>query len=430
MLHDNELSVATWNVQGMGEADKVKALQNWLRGAGKKVRILALQELKAGEHNLEFQIRQVIPQAFTIIDYTQIDKGGTALIIHPSLKVRRSGVRGDGTVAWIEVETELGVIGVASVYGPREPDPKAELLEWLKMFNEGGKWLLMGDWNFVTEPIDSVGPSQLLHGGLLRKWRSLDQEWDLVDLRHCAGDKQGPFYTRQAKQGDRLDQARLDRVYANKQGLWLDAVVRVKHDGREVISDHIPVIVDTYLSARTQGKKKKRTLQTKMDVESLQDPIFREQVKSPWQEGWNMSDIPTVVWTLAWGKVQALYKERRNEMQRNKSKLEALKDSLDQYSKGNQLRKRSRGVPETGAGGEATGEIEQPSSKAQKPGDVDTRGGEEDDIMEEIFEFYRKLYAKEDLPPGHDEEEAIALQTLDKHVSEEENSHLEEHPVS
>ncbi|KAL3681223.1 hypothetical protein R1sor_024179 [Riccia sorocarpa] len=36
MIHDHDMTVATWNIQGFGERNKVKAVQNWLKGAGKK----------------------------------------------------------------------------------------------------------------------------------------------------------------------------------------------------------------------------------------------------------------------------------------------------------------------------------------------------------------------------------------------------------
>ncbi|KAL3696440.1 hypothetical protein R1sor_010516 [Riccia sorocarpa] len=39
---------------------------------------------------------------------------------------------------------------------------------------------------------------------------------------------------------------------------------------------------------------------------------------------------------------------------------------------------------------------------------------EEDNIMEEIFTFYKDLYSKEELPNNYEIEEAISLQTLTK----------------
>ncbi|KAL3691391.1 hypothetical protein R1sor_005042 [Riccia sorocarpa] len=252
-----------------------------------------------GRSDKQIKRWRIMEQAYTVIDYSQTDRGGTTLIVHPSLQVTNSGIRGNGTAAWVEVETCIGRVNVASIYGPREAIPKGELLTWLRNFNEGGKWFFVDDWNFVTEIIDSVGPTPMLHGSLMRKWRAVDQEWDFLDLRYCAGDRQGPFYTRQATHGDRLDQARLDRVYANDHGLWIHTVTRVKHDGKESASDYIPVLVDLLLDRREPGNRTKRTSYTKMDVESLHDQNFREKVRAEWVEGWNLSPVPTIAWMIS-----------------------------------------------------------------------------------------------------------------------------------
>ncbi|KAL3681828.1 hypothetical protein R1sor_024784 [Riccia sorocarpa] len=335
MIQEHELTVATWNIQGLGEANKVKSVQNWMKGAGKKIRILAMHELKAGEQNLEFRIKQVKPLAHTVIDYTTSDRGGTVLLIHPSITVTRSGVRGDGTVAWAEVQTTLGTEGVASVYGPQEA--KA--------------------------------------------------------------------------------------------------------------------------TGQTEGRKKKRGSYTKMDEESLQDPDFKDRVKSAWQEGWKLSNIPTVAWTMAWGQVQEVYKDIRNELQSRKSKLDILKDQLDT------TRRELIDGDRSEAAGEAYRKLEQevkaletssnqaarrrsratwlhqgeaptkyffamlrPKHNAEKMKRLITDEGEEltdeDDILHEIFSFYKNLFTQEELPEGHEADEQVALNTIERHVTERENEDL------
>ncbi|KAL3677867.1 hypothetical protein R1sor_020823 [Riccia sorocarpa] len=88
---------------GLGHPDKLTAVKHWLASKGRDLQLIAFQELKAGEQTLEFNIKTLIPGATCIVDYTSSDRGGAALVIHPSVKVESSGVRGDGTFAWARV---------------------------------------------------------------------------------------------------------------------------------------------------------------------------------------------------------------------------------------------------------------------------------------------------------------------------------------
>ncbi|KAL3688334.1 hypothetical protein R1sor_014643 [Riccia sorocarpa] len=67
----------------------------------------------------------------------------------------------------------------------------------------------------VTLPEDSIGPTALLKGGMAAKWAQVEQTWRLTDCYLKAEERRGPRYTRRAQRGDRLDQSRLDRVYAS-----------------------------------------------------------------------------------------------------------------------------------------------------------------------------------------------------------------------
>ncbi|KAL3688010.1 hypothetical protein R1sor_014319 [Riccia sorocarpa] len=421
MMQDNDLSVAIWNIQGLGGGNKIRAVQNWLRGKGKKVKILALQELKAEEDNLEFNIRRVMERAYTVVDYSSSDRGRTAVIVH-LVKINSAWVRGDVTAAWIEVETCIGPITVASIYGPREAGPKGEFLTWLKNRNEGGRWILMSDWNFVTKVVDSVGPTPMLHGSLMRKWRAVDQEWDLLDLRYCAGERQRPLYTRQAKHGDRLDQARLNRVFANDQGLWINTMRRIKHDDRECASDHISVVADLRLAATEQGRRTKRSSYVKMDVDSLQDAEFR---------------------------AHRLYKKRRDERQQLRSKIGSLKDKIEEArihlvtngGSSEEVEAYKRPEEEVKSLEREAGEVAKRRSRinwlhkgdaptkfyfalsrakqaAERMNAIITEEGEEiteeDDILTEIHSFYQDLYRRETPPEGSREEESVILATIDK----------------
>ncbi|KAL3681016.1 hypothetical protein R1sor_023972 [Riccia sorocarpa] len=105
---DCELTIASWNIHGLGCDDRVKVAEQWMRGTGKEAKVLALQEMKAGEDRLEFNVRKLIPGAHCMIDYSMSDRGGAAIVIHPSIKVLEGGIKGDGSMAWAVVETKVG----------------------------------------------------------------------------------------------------------------------------------------------------------------------------------------------------------------------------------------------------------------------------------------------------------------------------------
>ncbi|KAL3679799.1 hypothetical protein R1sor_022755 [Riccia sorocarpa] len=306
-----ELTIVSWNIHGLGHPNRVKAVQRWLGREAKRAKIIALQELKASQDVLDFNIRMVRPNSHTIVDYSASDRRGAALIIDRSLSLVDQGIRGDGTVAWARVNTPEGVIGFVSVYGPDSALEKIRLYDWLQAFDISGKWVLMGDWNMTLDPLDSVGPTPMLHGSPLRRWRALDQSGDLLDCYDAAGRRIGPRFTRQAVRGARLDQSRLDRAYISNMGNWIYAVTQIKHCDKIAVSDHIPVLVDLSFHPPRRRSSLKRSPYTKMDAEELKDLEFRSEVQKVWEEGYSLSDDPITAWSLAWGKVQRLYENPR-----------------------------------------------------------------------------------------------------------------------
>ncbi|KAL3678987.1 hypothetical protein R1sor_021943 [Riccia sorocarpa] len=183
--------------------------------------------MMTGEQNLEFKLKRLMEGGQCIVDYTMSDKCGAALIVHPSHKLIRAGVR--------------------------------------------------GDWNMVLRPEDSIGPTPRIHGGKLRRWRSVDQVWDVADAFDLACTKQ----------------------------------------------------VDISLASPSQEKKLKRSSYTKMDDDALKDPVFATKMEDLWKEGWALLEDPRIGWSIAWGRVQELYKERRPEERNRKSPLQQKKEQLD-----------------------------------------------------------------------------------------------------
>ncbi|KAL3687547.1 hypothetical protein R1sor_013856 [Riccia sorocarpa] len=164
---------------------------------------------------------------------------------------------------------------------------------------------------------------------MLEKWIRLDQIWDMEDAYFQTTNRIGPRYTRQVKRGDRLDQARLDRVYTNKGGRWITRIPRVLHDGTEAISDHIPVLVELTLAGRRRSKKVKRTSYLKLDVESFRNPRRKVRIQEEWESGWSLSPDPILAWDMTWGKVRDLFKRFREEDRATLSVLKQKQQALD-----------------------------------------------------------------------------------------------------
>ncbi|KAL3677394.1 hypothetical protein R1sor_027342 [Riccia sorocarpa] len=269
------------------------------------------------------------PGAHVIIDYTTTDRGGAALIIDASMNILESGVRGNGSIAWAKTSSAAGTIGFVSAYGPHPPSEKLEFLNWIQDHQEDRRWVFMGDWNFVIEPEDTAGPTALARGQIKTEWNRTDERHNLCDVYHRAAKKVGPRFTRQVIRNNRVDQARLDRVYLNQDGEWVGAVKCIHHDGQSSVSDHIPVKVDLKLDLADEARPRKSQY-IKMDVESISDPGRNERIKEAWIAGWELSPNPIVAWELAWGRVRQLYKSFRKEDQRTRAHLQKDKRKLEE----------------------------------------------------------------------------------------------------
>ncbi|KAL3694179.1 hypothetical protein R1sor_007830 [Riccia sorocarpa] len=323
----------------MGGEDRIKAIQTWLRSNGKGTLALALQELKAREENLDFNIRRVIQEAEVVVDYSESDRGGAALVMDPRVKVLNKGVRGDSSCAWAIVEIQGVKMGLASVYTSHDNSEKYELYRWLDSLDQELGWLMLGDWNTVLATIDSAGPTAVLKGSAKEQWLELDQQRRLSDLYKLAEHKHGPRFTRQALRGGRFDQSRLDRVYTTKGGKWIKEVKDITHDANEALSDHIPVYVNIILRAPSRCMAGKRSSYLKLDIDTMKNPQQKAVIKEAWESGWVLTQDPILAWEMAWGRVREVYKTFRredrewiSELQSLQGKLAAARQNIQEYS--------------------------------------------------------------------------------------------------
>ncbi|KAL3687586.1 hypothetical protein R1sor_013895 [Riccia sorocarpa] len=80
-----DLQIATWNVNGLGGADRLRAAKSWLQNNGRGTKILVIQELKTPECQVEFNLRTLMPGATVVVDYATNELGGAAMVIHAPL---------------------------------------------------------------------------------------------------------------------------------------------------------------------------------------------------------------------------------------------------------------------------------------------------------------------------------------------------------
>ncbi|KAL3696147.1 hypothetical protein R1sor_010223 [Riccia sorocarpa] len=262
--------------RSQGSLDRLRIARNWLRREHRDAKILALQELKALEESLSFNLNQIWEHSKVVVDYSESGRGGAALILHSSLKVLDCGLKGDGTCAWARIETEAGPVNVMSIYAPNTGRERRALWAWLNYKLTGDNWILAGDMNSVELPDDTDGPSALLNGSELRIWKTITSEFELVL----------PF------------QWRIAHVH------------KVKHEASQVISDHWPVSVVLTLKEKAQEQIRRGTY-FKMDSGELKCPETLEEVKQAWDAHPEGVTNPQARWTLSWSRVRSVLSAKK-----------------------------------------------------------------------------------------------------------------------
>ncbi|KAL3675638.1 hypothetical protein R1sor_025586 [Riccia sorocarpa] len=166
--------------------NEIRAVKCSLQNSGRSTKILALQELKTQERQVEFNLRNLMPGAKVVVDYAENELGGAALVIHESIKVVSTGVKGTGQMAWACVEVHGHQFMVASIYGPHGPEEKIQFFHWLRDKADDSNWIILGDWNMVLTPEDSSGPTPILKGGPLQAWGEVELKWNFEDVYNIA----------------------------------------------------------------------------------------------------------------------------------------------------------------------------------------------------------------------------------------------------
>ncbi|KAL3686834.1 hypothetical protein R1sor_013143 [Riccia sorocarpa] len=72
--------------------------------------------MSSKEHKAELALRRVFHAGRVVIDYAPNERVGAALVLSQDHEVIDTGIKGDGSIAWARVKTEVGTIEIASIY--------------------------------------------------------------------------------------------------------------------------------------------------------------------------------------------------------------------------------------------------------------------------------------------------------------------------
>lgn len=111
---------------------------------------------------------------------------------------------------------------------------------------------------------DVVGASVLVHGSKLRSWDRLLDHLDLVCNYICLGNREGPYFTRQARKTGWYGQSRLDKCYNNKRNDWCQYVKDGIQDGKQTLFDHI-LVTNMFILKEERETTLRRSSYFKMD---------------------------------------------------------------------------------------------------------------------------------------------------------------------
>ncbi|KAL3696995.1 hypothetical protein R1sor_011071 [Riccia sorocarpa] len=445
MLYNADLKVASWNLNGACDPDRVRAVRTWLKTRS-DIGIIGFQELKAREFQAERNLRSIFQTGTVVIDYASNNKGGSALVIDNRYKVIDSGVKGDGSVAWAKIDTKSkGVIGVISLYASTKTVHRIPLWCWLEELMEGGRWILIGDFNSVELPDDTQGNSNLLNGTELRKWKSLARTTELTDVFFTAITRRSPRFTRHRVRLDRIEFARLDRCYLTDGADWVEHVKELVHDGSSGLSDHYPVVVELQLAPEDASGAKPWRTYFKFRVEEMRSESVRAQVEQAWTSHPPRVSDPLVKWELGWKRVKKIMQRIRKEQrdadltahstsdeltelrvkiasensEANRNRLVYLetkaKDKELRDARAWRLRSRARWLREGDAPSHYFFSMLKSKCKREEMVKLERDDGSvitgKDEILQETQRFYQSLFSEEDRESAEDPE-ALARECL------------------
>lgn len=253
-----DINLVLWNVCGLCEPDRKYVVKNWIKDLRPRVDILALQEVKADQFRLDLALRAILPGFQHFTAPPDAGRGGTALLISPSLKVIASGNLDLGRAVWVQIVSGDSNFGIICLYAPNSPNERALLWHEIKCLLPQDNWICCGDSNMTESRLDSSGPSPLIRGREAEFWRLLKLRFDLSDAFHILEGKIiGSRFTWRRTRNGALVESRLDRFYFSDKGWWVGRIERLTHEGGSAFSDHDPITLRITLDSSSPTSRGK-----------------------------------------------------------------------------------------------------------------------------------------------------------------------------
>lgn len=137
--------------------------------------VLCLQDLGLLGQTIQHFCKRFAPRCYWSVDPGENDRPGALLVVGPGWEVIEGGNRGDDTLVWCSVESEIGPIFIACVNAPRDRHEQTLLWNWMRGNLPQGRWILGGE---LREEAPQDSHDARRRGNRLSRysWRRL-QEW-------------------------------------------------------------------------------------------------------------------------------------------------------------------------------------------------------------------------------------------------------------
>ncbi|KAL3689494.1 hypothetical protein R1sor_015803 [Riccia sorocarpa] len=301
-----KISVGSYNVRDLCARTARTKLRQFILNTRPALDILAVQEHKLRDRNLDFITSAIWSQAL-IFHVPAADgahaarnplvtggKGGVLLMVRASFApsiVDHGPLPLDGGL-WIHFDLPDGrKMGLAALYAPNSVADRTSLWTALEAsLDLSRNWILVGDFNMITQQEDQIGGTpELAIGTKKSQWENLLHTLDLRDtfkatdgaLRFTWDNRrQAMLLGQEGQDNDQLLDAgrmlkRLDRIYV---GSTLHNLISTKILPGSELSDHLPVISVFQLGSPSVFNK----TNYRMNTASLQDPKLKAQLATLW----------------------------------------------------------------------------------------------------------------------------------------------------
>lgn len=240
------MRLLSWNCQGLGSTLTGKALTRLCHSHHPE--ILFLMETRQPEATIRSWLRRLKFTHYHVVNHLRT-RGGLALLWHDSVTVTIIDSSPNFVDTVVCFPYEDLVCNITWMYGMPHENRKTAF--WLSMYHrfqpKSQPWLLMGDFNEITDPSEKWGGAPP-DNWRLKLFNGFINQAHLRDLNF-----QGPAFTWFCiRNGWIFLKERLDRALGNASWFVSNPNTQVCHLPK-IGSDHRPIILDTHPnSARTR----------------------------------------------------------------------------------------------------------------------------------------------------------------------------------